>query len=123
MLGWEELTEPERAVWNAVETGVLVELPLSGPVTDDPVAGQTWGQERKVRAQLLYELLTGVNGPKDARLRALKLAGARITGTLALEAATLVCPLILQRCSFEQRINLSEAQTLTLDLSAVAFPV
>jgi hypothetical protein len=109
VLGYEELTEPERAVWNAIEAGALVKLPVGAPTTDDPATGETWGEERQVRAQLLYELLAGVNGPKDVRPRALNLTGARITGILDLEAVTLVCPLSLRRCSLEHPINLREA--------------
>jgi hypothetical protein len=116
VLGWEELTEPERAVWEAVEAGSLVELPLGGPEVDDPAAGETWGQDRQIRAQLLYELLAGVNGPKDVRPRALRVTGARITGTLDLEATTLACPMSLRRCSFEQPINLQEVEASVVRL-------
>jgi hypothetical protein len=122
MLGYEELTEPERAVWDAIETGALVELPLGAPLADDPAAGETWGPDRQVRAQLLYELLTGINESKEAHPRALKLVGARITGALDLEAATLACSLNLRRCSFEQPINLQEAQTRAVRLPGCRVP-
>jgi hypothetical protein len=122
MLGYEELTEPERAVWNATETGVLVELPIGAPAVDDPATGETWGEDRQIRAQLLYELLIGITGPTDVRPRAVKLAGARITGTLDLEAATLKCPLHLRGCSFERPINLQEAQAPALRLPRCDVP-
>jgi hypothetical protein len=122
MLRREELTEPELAVWNAVETGTLVQLPIGAPAADDPATGETWGQDRQVRAQLLYELLAGVNGPEDARPRALKLAGARITGTLDLEATSLVCPLTLRRCSLEHPVNLQEAQAPAVRLPGCRVP-
>jgi hypothetical protein len=67
-------------------------------------------------------LLTGMTGPKDAHPRAVKLAGARITGALDLEAATLKCPLNLRGCSFEQPINLQEAQASVLRLSGCDVP-
>jgi hypothetical protein len=122
MLGYEELTEPERGVWKNIEAGALVELPIGSPATDDPITGEAWGEDRQVRAQLLYELLTGINGPRDDRPRALKLAGARITGALDLEAATLVCPLILRSCSFEQLINLQEAHASVVRLPGCRAP-
>jgi hypothetical protein len=122
VLGREDLTEPERAVWDAIETGSLVQLPLGAPAADDPAAGESWGQARQVRAQLLYELLAGINGPKDVRPRALRLSGARITGTLDLEAISLVCPLLLRRCSFEQPINLQEAQAPAVRLPGCRVP-
>jgi hypothetical protein len=122
MLRWEELTEAECAVWKAVESGSLVGLPLGEPAVQDPATGENWSQDRQIRAQLLYELLVGINGPKDIRPRALKLAGARITGTLDLEATTLQCPLDLRRCSFEQPINLQEAQAPALRLPGCHVP-
>jgi hypothetical protein len=122
MLGYEELTEPERAVWNAIETGALVTLPVGATTAEDSASGATWGQDRQIRAQLLYELLAGGNGPKDIRPRALKLAGARITGTLDLEAVTLVCPLSLVQCYFDQPINLKEAHAPAVHLSGCHVP-
>jgi hypothetical protein len=122
MLGYEELTEPERAVWSAIGVAAVVELPIGAPTTGDPAAGETWGKDRQVRAQLLYELLTGINGPKDARPHALGLTGARITGTLDLQAATLACPLVLRRCTFEQPINLREAQAPAIRLPGCHVP-
>jgi hypothetical protein len=122
VLAYEELTEPERAVWDAIEAGTLVELPLGAPVADDPAKGANCGQDRQVRAQLLVELLTGRAGLKDARPRALKLASARITGTLDLEATILVCPLILQGCYFEEAVNLNEAQAPAVRLPGCHLP-
>lgn len=115
-----QLTKPERAVWDAIESGALVELPLGAPAAADPTSGQTWGKDRQIRAELLHELLVG--GRKGVRPRALRLAGARITGTLDLEAATLVCPLSLHRCSFEQTINLQEAQAPAVRLHGCRAP-
>jgi hypothetical protein len=122
VLAYEELSGSEQAVWNAIEAGVPVALPLGVPTIDDPAGGAAWGEDRQVRAQLLYELLTGINGPKEARPRALKLAGARITGTLDLEAATIACPLSLERCFFDERINLREAQVPVVRLSGCHAP-
>lgn len=122
MLGYEELTEPERAVWNAIETGAVVILPLGATTPDDAASGETWGPGRQIRAQLLYELLAGDNGPKGVRPRALNLAGARITGTLDLEAATLACPLRLDRCFFDQPINLREAHAPAVRLPGCHVP-
>jgi hypothetical protein len=101
-----ELTEPECAVWDAVEAGTLAELPVGVPTPADPAEGGSWGDDRQVRAQLLYELLTA-NPDKDLRPRA-KVVGARITGTLDLEAAELLCPVQLERCWFDRPVNLAE---------------
>jgi hypothetical protein len=122
MLRHEELTEAERAIWHAVELGTPVRLPLGDPTDDDPAAGEDWGEDRQVRGQLVYELLAADSGPRNSRPRALKLAGARITGTLDLEAATLVCPLELRRSFFDQPINLREAQAPSVGLPGCHAP-
>ena len=122
MLNYRRLTEAERAIWRAVEAGTPVQLPLDGPEEGDPAAGAAWGRDRQVRAQLLDELVVGDNGPKGSRPRALKLAGARITGALNLEAATLACPLSLRNCFFDQAINLREAQASAVRLHGCHAP-
>jgi hypothetical protein len=51
VLVYEELTEPERAVWDAIEADGLVELPLGARrVTIRPLARP--GEDRQVRATL-----------------------------------------------------------------------
>ena len=50
-LAYEGLTEPERAVWNAIVTGALVKLPLNDPAADDAGTGETWGQDRQIRGR------------------------------------------------------------------------
>jgi hypothetical protein len=116
VLGYEELTDPERAVWEAVEVGKPVDLRVGDAKRDDPATGASWDADRQVRARLLYELLTGISKPKQAPPRALKLAGAWLTGPLDLEAATVLCPLLLHRCYVDQPISLQEARVPALRL-------
>ena len=74
-----------------------------------PDQGATWDIGRQIRAALLAELLTGTSAPEGQPPRAMKLRGARITGSLDLEASTLACPLLLQDCYFDEPVNLDEA--------------
>jgi hypothetical protein len=118
-----ELTEPERRVSQAASVGALTDLRVGTPDFDSPATGASWGAERTVRADLLVDLLTGVHQPdRVARVRAVKLRGARITGTLNLEAITVVCPLWLHDCYFEQPINLQEAQAPSVWLPGCHLP-
>jgi hypothetical protein len=109
------LTEPEQRLCDATPTGTIVNLRTDSPERDDPATGQQWGRERSIRAQLLYDLLTGTE-PSRPRPRALHLRGARITGTLDLEAMTLLCPLTLQDCYLDQPIVLADARVLAIRL-------
>ena len=61
---------------------------------------------RQIRAELLVDLLTGTRLPDGKPPRAVKLRGARITGSLDLEAATLTCPLLLQDCYIDEPVIL-----------------
>jgi hypothetical protein len=104
----DELNTPERELMHAVASGALVDLRVGVADRDDPARGADWGADRTVRAALLVELLIGARTPGAGRPRAVKLCGARISGVLDVEAAELVCPLLLVDCHVEEPINLNE---------------
>src|SRR5207302_3436214 len=84
--------------------------------------GAHWDDDRTVSAQLLTGLLTADLTPQEGRPRAVKLQGARITGSLNLQAAELVCPLTLQDCYLEEPINLNEASAPAIRLPGCHLP-
>jgi hypothetical protein len=117
------VTEPERLIWHAAGTGVLVDLRARVADLQDPSSGATWNGIRTVRAEVLAELLVGVRTPPGSgRLRAVRLQGAWVTGQLDLEAATLGCPLELLDCHFERPIILSEARAPVIRLLGCHVP-
>jgi hypothetical protein len=123
MLADKDLTLPERRLLEAVGVGRLVDLRADKEEPSDPVQGARWPQHRTVRAEVLVELLTGQRKPPGApQARMLKLSGARIIGTLDLEAATLVCPLLLRGCSFQKPIRLREARAPAVRLPGCHVP-
>jgi len=122
LLTRDELTDPERKLWDGIVSGVLIDLRSGDPERDDPAAGETWDISRQLRAQLLFELLTRKDGSTDPRPRSLRLAGARITGVLDLEASTLACPVLLRGCYFDESIALIEASTYALRLPGCHVP-
>ncbi len=58
-LTYEDLTEPERALWDATDAGTVLSLPVTGPPADSPADGSAWGEDRRVRAQVLVQIATG----------------------------------------------------------------
>jgi hypothetical protein len=104
-----ELTKPERQLVFAASIGELVDMRTGDAHLDHPSQAEKWDAARTVRADLLTELLTGRRQPGTGPVRAVKLAGARITGVLDLEAARLACPLLLDGCSVDRPISLKEA--------------
>jgi adhesin HecA-like repeat protein len=118
-----KLVKPENWVWLAAGTGALVDLRTGVPDLDDPAGGASWGAARTVPAELLVELLVGARTPLRARrLQAVRVRGARITGRLNLEAATLACPLLLQDCYLEQSISLNQARAQVILLPGCHLP-
>jgi hypothetical protein len=86
--------------------------PKVAAVTD----GHAWGDDRIVRAELLFELLARTAGTQE--LRAVVLVGLRITGRLNFEAAELHAPLIAHNCYFDEPVNFMAARAPTIALTA-----
>lgn len=73
------MTPAEERVWRAFGRGADVDL--REPADGDPARGADWGPERTLRAAVVRALL--LSAPQeDGETAALRLAGARITGTL-----------------------------------------
>jgi hypothetical protein len=87
--GDDGLSDTEQKLLGAAVAGTLVDLRVGDAALDDPAQGANWDAGRQVRAELLVELLTGTRRLDGKLPRAIKLCGARITGSLNLEAATL----------------------------------
>jgi hypothetical protein len=110
----------DQELREAMLTGRLVDWRTGNDVADDPAHGAGWDAQRTVASTLLIELLTEAKGPR--RLRALRLAGARIVGQLDLEAIELACPLLLDDCWFAEPLVLDEAQAPTVRLVGCHLP-
>jgi hypothetical protein len=107
----------EQRLWTAATTGEGVDLRTGDSALDSPERGSEWAPERVVRAAVIEELLLGAGEAAALRVKAVRLQGARITGKLNLEAATLRCPLALVDCSFDDPIILEDATALSVRLS------
>jgi hypothetical protein len=122
MLSKEQLAEQEYRLVSASRTGQLIDLRVGAAGHNDPANGATWDGTRTVRADLLIELLTAEHTTETRRSRAVKLRAARITGSLDLEAAELVCPLLLNDCRFDEPISLNEAAAPAIRLPGCHLP-
>jgi hypothetical protein len=107
------LTAIESEMLVAAATGGLVDR-AGGPFDLD--AMKRWGQDRTIRALVLRYLLVVADWPVHAK--GVHLCGVRISGQLDLEAATLRCPLRLERCYLPEPVpvnfNYASASLLTL---------
>ncbi|MFJ5303685.1 membrane-associated oxidoreductase [Streptomyces sp. NPDC088350] len=94
-----DLTPAEEQVWRAFPLGESVDFRTAED--EDVSLGADWVPERTVRAEVLRALL--LNGPQEAgEIASLSLAGARITGMLDLQYATIDHPVRLRYCHFDE---------------------
>lgn len=115
----DELTPAELRIWRAFPRGESVNFRAADD--EDTAEGADWGPERTVRAAVLRALL--LNCPQEGgEIAALKLAGARITGMLNLQYATLDHAVRLSHCFFEDTPLLYGARLRQLNLSASVLP-
>ncbi|MFJ4948313.1 membrane-associated oxidoreductase [Streptomyces sp. NPDC088760] len=115
----DNLTAAEQRVWRAFPRGEAVDFRESPD--EDAADGESWGAERTVRAQVVRALLLG--GPRqDGETAALSLAGARITGRLDLQYATIDHPVRLRHCHFDQAPRCDAARLRELNLSESVLP-
>lgn len=118
VLSYEELTPPERALWDAFPEGRRVDLRTGVPEADVPAEGARWGAERTVRAAVVATLLLGANADeRSGTVAALRLAGARISGRLDLSGAEISHSLSLEGCRLDEPVLLYGATTRTIGIT------
>ncbi|MGW7547043.1 oxidoreductase [Streptomyces sp. NPDC054770] len=122
MLSYDELTSPERELWDAFPEGRRVDLRTGVPEDDRVVEGGQWGAGRTVRAAVIVALLLGANTARPGAVACLRLAGARITGPLDLAGAQIGQSLWIENCWFEEPVNLFGASTQTLVITGSRVP-
>ncbi|MEV7312400.1 MULTISPECIES: hypothetical protein [Streptomyces] len=116
-----ELTPAERRVREAFPSGTLVDFRTESAAADDPEDGAGWSAERTVRAEILSSLLLG-GERAPGQIPALRITGARITGTLRGRYAVAECAVLLTGCYFEESPDLYGAQLRQLNLSGSVLP-
>ncbi|ARF76437.1 membrane-associated oxidoreductase [Streptomyces griseus] len=116
-----ELTPAERRVRDAFPSGAPVDFRTGSEEADDPEGGGDWGPERTVRAEVLRALLLG-GERTPGEVPALRVMGARITGTLRGRYAVAECAVLLTGCHFEKAPDLYGAQLRQLNLSGSVLP-
>jgi hypothetical protein len=111
-----ELWPQERALCAKAAEGGLLDLRSRRPREDDPARGREWGRSRQIRAQVLFQLLTGQGPSPVGEVVAVRLRGAQIVGRLNLGGLSLRCPLELYDCYLGGRLDLAKAEAPNLSL-------
>ncbi|MEV4342356.1 membrane-associated oxidoreductase [Streptomyces sp. NPDC049590] len=115
----DDLTAAEERVWRAFARGEFTDFRESPG--EDPADAGAWGPERTVRAGVLRALL--LDGEReDGEIPSLSVAGARITGRLDLQYATIDHPVRLRHCHFDEAPRCYAARLRELNLSESVLP-
>jgi hypothetical protein len=117
-----ELSTAERALWDAVPRGASVDLSTGRPEEDEPAMSGRWGPERVIRAEVIVALLLGAAETEPGQVAAVRLAGARITGTLNLDYAEVTVPLALSGCAFDEQPRFYWARMQSVQLRRCRLP-
>ncbi|MCO5993590.1 hypothetical protein [Actinoallomurus rhizosphaericola] len=122
MLSYDELTPPERELWDAFSEGHRVDLRTGVPEDDLLTGGGRWGPGRTVRAAVIVALLLGANSAQPGAVPCLRLAGARISGRLNLAGAQIAHGVWIEDCWFEAGVDLSGASTQSIAIVGSRVP-
>lgn len=114
MLSYDELTSPERELWDAFPDGHRVDLRAGVPDDDRVTEGGRWGPGRTIRAAVIAALLSGVNAARPGAAACVRLVGARISGCLDLSDVELGQALRIEGCWFEEAPRLHGASARTI---------
>ncbi|MFF7648578.1 membrane-associated oxidoreductase [Streptomyces sp. NPDC007983] len=116
---YDELTPPERRMWDAFPTGVAVDFRAAPE--EDPAEGVDWGPERTVRAEVLRALL--LSHPTTAgEVAKVDVRGVRISGQLDLRHGDIASPAHLTHCYFDAAPDLYAARLGELHLWRSVLP-
>ena len=117
-----DLSGPERLVWNAFPRGTWVDLRVHDSAADDLQSAGSWDSSRTIRAEVVAALLLGAGADEPGRAPAIRLRGARISGRLDLMGATLRSPLVLEGCYFDDEPRFVESTARTVWIAASRLP-
>ncbi len=112
-----EPTEPERRLIEAAAKGEVADYAVAEETADDPANGADWGDDRRLRAGIIYALCLGSNDEWPVHAKGVRVRGARIAGRLDFEDAILECSLALADCFIEQEMVLLGAEGRSLNLA------
>jgi hypothetical protein len=111
-----ELWPQEQQLCTKAAEGGLLDLRSRRSGEDDPIQGWGWSPEGRIRAQVLFQLLTGCGPVLTDSVMAVRLRGAEIVSRLNLGGWKLRCPLGLHQCHLRCRLDLAKAEAPNISL-------
>ena len=112
-----EPTAAELKLIAAAENGTIADYRVGDEAADAAAGGAGWGEARALRAEIIYALCVGTRTDWPVHAKGVRARGARITGALDLEGATLRCPLALLGCYLNRTLTLVDCEARSLGLN------
>ena len=109
-------TAAEQKLIEAAASGMVADYRVGEREADDPAGGAEWGEERTLRAEIIYALCLGARPDWPVHPKGVEARGARIVGPVDFLSATLVSPLALVACFIEEELILADAEAPLLTL-------
>jgi len=113
----KDLTPAEEILLDKAQKGEPADFRSGDKETDKPENADNWGDDRRIRANLLYWLCVDREASELVHAKGVVIHGAQVEGQLDFDAATLPHRLGLLYCAIPEGIILRAAQTLTIALS------
>jgi hypothetical protein len=118
----DDVTGPERSLWDAFRCGTWVDLRAGDPSADSLEKAGSWQASRTIRAEVIAALLLGAGAVEPGRAPGVRLRGARISGRLDLMGGALTSPFICEECYFDTEPRLTEATARTVWIASSHLP-
>ncbi len=115
-------TEAETKLIAAAARGDHADFRTGDEDEDDPANAENWGEERNLRAEVIFALLVEGRADWPVHPQGVHVIGANIVGSLDLSGAELAAPVYLIGCRLAAPLDLRDcrAKSVTLSGSHVA---
>lgn len=121
MIG-DDVSDPERLLWDAFRRGAWVDLRADDSSADDLERAGLWRASRTIRAEVIAALLLGAGAVEPGQVPGIRLRGARISGRLDLAGSTLISLLVCEECYFDAEPRFAESAARTLWIAGSRLP-
>ncbi len=112
------LTEAEQKFFKAVANGEVADYNAEVEENNNPANAAKWGPERVLKADRIAWLCIDLQASNLATHRGIQLKGVRIEGQPNLEYAKISFPLVFEKSSIPQGMNLRDAKIRELNLDS-----
>jgi uncharacterized protein YjbI with pentapeptide repeats len=119
LLSVSDLTHVEQELCEAAAEGRTLDLRPGQHAENDPATGGPHWEDRRIRPQVIHQLLSGRGDLDEAfgPALAVRVRGAEVPGALFLDNLTLRCALKLHQCRIIGELHLTKSRALDLSFS------